>query len=118
MPDRPCPQAPVDPSVDLRDMVRRHVVRRSLACMDAAARRRRRALADGLIDDYVRTADAPTRLFRPLNATRQPLSATGTASFLSTCGQHATACDQLDGEGKQNLLAWLDTLKQKPADRS
>ncbi len=70
------------------------------------------------IADLVRGAGAPTRLFGPQNAVRQPLAPAETASFLNACGQHATACDQLDGEGEQNLLAWLDILEQKAEGRS
>ncbi len=40
-------QYPIPPTSDLRDMLRRHLIRRSLACMDAAASRRATALAIG-----------------------------------------------------------------------
>lgn len=40
-------QHPIPPSLDLRDMLRRHLIHRSLACMDAAASRRTTALTTG-----------------------------------------------------------------------
>jgi dienelactone hydrolase len=45
-------QRPIQPSFDLRDMLRQHIITRSLACMDAAAERRRRALAEGAFAAY------------------------------------------------------------------
>ncbi len=46
---------PVPPSLDLRDMVRRHLIRRSLECMTKAADRRVEMLKARKIDDYRRT---------------------------------------------------------------
>jgi len=49
---RPELQSPIPSSLDLRDMLRRHVIRRSLACMDAAADRRAAALSSNTVDHY------------------------------------------------------------------
>ena len=46
-------QHPVTPSVDLRDMVRQHIIKRSLACMENAAERRREALQSGRTYPYI-----------------------------------------------------------------
>lgn len=45
-------QHPIPASLDLRDMLRRHLIRRSLACMDTAANRRAVALSSNSIDHY------------------------------------------------------------------
>lgn len=56
-------QHPIPPSLDWRDMLRQHLVRRSLACMDAAASRRARALAAGDIAAYADTVRRALRGF-------------------------------------------------------
>lgn len=45
-------QHPVAPSLDLRDMLRQHLIDRSLRCMEEAAARRKRALERGKIPAY------------------------------------------------------------------
>ena len=45
-------QHPIRPATDLRDMLRQHLIERSLACMQAAAARRRAALETGDIATY------------------------------------------------------------------
>ena len=47
------PQAPVAPECDLRDMVRRYVIDRSLQYMKQAVERRRTAVADGNTRQYI-----------------------------------------------------------------
>ena len=46
-------QHPVTPSVDLRDMVRQNIIKRSLECMENAAERRREALQSGRTYPYI-----------------------------------------------------------------
>ncbi len=45
-------QGPIPPALDLRDMLRQHLIRRSLACMARAAERRRAALGSGDVAAY------------------------------------------------------------------
>ena len=49
---------PIPPTTDLRDMLRRHLIARSLACMERAAQRRREALATGQVERYRATLRA------------------------------------------------------------
>ncbi|MBZ0297007.1 MAG: alpha/beta hydrolase family protein [Anaerolineae bacterium] len=52
-------QHPITPSIDLRDMLRQHLIQRSADCMEEAAQRRQNALSSGDINTYqaaVRTA--------------------------------------------------------------
>ncbi|MCC6444953.1 MAG: acetylxylan esterase [Armatimonadetes bacterium] len=56
-------QNPIQASVDLRDMLRRHIVERSLACMEEAARYRSRCLEDGRTEEYRRKIRAAVRGF-------------------------------------------------------
>jgi dienelactone hydrolase len=50
--DYSLPQAPIQPRVDLRMMLRNHVVRRSLDYMEAADARRLRAIESGNLEEY------------------------------------------------------------------
>lgn len=60
-------QGPIPPRTDLRDMLRRYLIRRSLDCMEAAARRRRAAVETGETDAYRQTVrDAVRGLYGPL----------------------------------------------------
>ncbi|MEZ5277227.1 MAG: hypothetical protein R3F07_12670 [Opitutaceae bacterium] len=51
----PIPQAPIDPAMDLRMMLRNHIVGRSLECMAEAGRRREAAIDSGEVGAYGRT---------------------------------------------------------------
>ena len=57
------PQGPIPAGLDLRDMLRTHLVARSLACLEAAAERRRKALRSGRIDEYCRALIRTVRNF-------------------------------------------------------
>jgi len=48
----PLPQAPIQPRDDLRMMLRNHVVRRSLECVQAADTRRQNAIESGNLERY------------------------------------------------------------------
>jgi len=56
-------QGPLPVQIDLRDMLRRHIVGRSLGCLERAAKRRRNALQSGDIDGYRQTLKAAVREF-------------------------------------------------------
>ncbi len=72
-------QSPIPPTLDLRDMVRQHLVARSLAFMQASAERRLTALRTGAITTYQQTirsavcgfyGDLPVgRQYAPVHAT-------------------------------------------------
>ncbi len=49
------PQAPISPKGDLRDMLRKHLVERSLAYMEDSVARRKETLNNGNIHDYCQT---------------------------------------------------------------
>lgn len=68
-------QGPIRPTVDLRDMLRQHIIARSLAHMDAAAERRRASLHSGDIAGYraaIRQAVAGFYAAPPARGTTQP----------------------------------------------
>lgn len=54
---------PIRPSTDLRDMLRQHLIRRSLACMAQAEKRRKQAMAAGRIAAYQDTVRHAVRGF-------------------------------------------------------
>ena len=51
-------QRPIQPKTDLRDMLRQHLIRRSLARMEAAEKRRQAALNSGDLEGYCRAIQA------------------------------------------------------------
>jgi dienelactone hydrolase len=77
-------QRPVEPSLDLRDMLRQHIIAASLACMDAAAGRRSRTLADGTFAAYraaIRAAVAGFYGALPVGENAGPVRATEVSRF-------------------------------------
>ena len=54
-------QRPIPPAADLRDMLRQHLIRRSLECMAQAGTRRQQALRDGRIAAYQDTVRRAVR---------------------------------------------------------
>jgi dienelactone hydrolase len=56
-------QHPIEPSVDLRDMLRQHLIERALACMERSTQRRKQALESGHTSDYQDFIRERTRLF-------------------------------------------------------
>jgi dienelactone hydrolase len=57
------PQGAIPPTTDLREMLRAHIVSRSLACMAGAEARRTAALADGAFTAYQQAIRAAVRGF-------------------------------------------------------
>ncbi len=77
-------QHPVTPSVDLRDMLRQHLIERALACMDGSTQRRKDALESGEIADYQRFVRDRVRRFYgklPFGADGPPLQVTRVSQF-------------------------------------
>jgi len=77
-------QHPVAPSVDLRDMLRQHIIRRSLACMAEAASRRQKTLETGQIYPYIQHIREAVRGFYgqlPVGENGAPLEVTEISSF-------------------------------------
>jgi len=56
-------QRPIPPAADLRDMLRQHLIRRSLECMAQARTRRQQALRDGRVAAYRDTVRRAVRGF-------------------------------------------------------
>lgn len=78
------PQSPIRPSVDLRDMLRQHIVGRSLACMAQAAERRQASLAAGDVAAYRATIRAAVASFYgplPAGPAAPPVQATEVSRF-------------------------------------
>jgi len=57
------PQRPIAPQTDLRDMLRRYLVGRSLDAMERSAERRQRAIATGRTREYIDTIKGAVRGF-------------------------------------------------------
>lgn len=77
-------QHPITPSVDLRDMLRQHLIERALACMDESAKRRKLALEIGEIADYQRFVRHRVRHFYgklPFGVDGPPLQVTRVSMF-------------------------------------
>lgn len=77
-------QHPVTPSVDLRDMLRQHLIKRSLACMEKAAKRRQDALKTGQIYAYTQKIREAVNEFYgnlPVGENGAPVEATAVSSF-------------------------------------
>jgi len=77
-------QNPIYPTVDLRDMVRQHVISRSLACMEKATKRRRHFLKTGQIKKYKQKVCTAVRNFYgklPLSKNGVPLEVIQVSSF-------------------------------------
>jgi len=80
----PMPQGPIPPGVDLRDMLRQHIVGRSLACMARAAERRRASLASGDVAAYCAAIRAAVAGFYgplPVGPHAAPVQATEVSRF-------------------------------------
>jgi cephalosporin-C deacetylase-like acetyl esterase len=78
------PQSPIPPGVDLRDMLRQHIIGRSLAAMTQAAARRQATLASGDIAAYraaIRTAVAGFYGPLPAGPDAPPVQATEVSRF-------------------------------------
>ena len=56
-------QNPIPPTIDLRDMVRQHLISRGLICMEKAAKRRRHFLKSGQIEKYKQKVCVAVRNF-------------------------------------------------------
>ncbi len=77
-------QHPVNPSVDLRDMVRQHIIQRSLECMEVAAERRREAMESGSTYPYIQRIRATVSSFYgdlPVGRDSEPLKTAEVSSF-------------------------------------
>ena len=77
-------QHPIEPSVDLRDMLRQHLIERAFACMEHSAQRRKQALEDGHISSYQHFIRERTRQFYgklPFGAGSPPLQVTPVSQF-------------------------------------
>ena len=77
-------QHPVPPSVDLRDMLRQHIIKRSLACMAESVERRQKALQTGEIYPYVqRVRNSVSNFYGglPVGENGAPLEVTEVSSF-------------------------------------
>ena len=73
-------QHPIAASVDLRDMLRQHLISRSLACMDEAAARRREALSTGNLSGYRNAIRAAVGNFYG-DLPREPVTTTPVSQF-------------------------------------
>ncbi len=77
-------QNPIKPKTDLRDMLRQHLVRRSLACMKASQKRRQAALKKGDVDGYCWTIRTAVQGFYgklPVGRNGAPLQIVRVSSF-------------------------------------
>lgn len=77
-------QHPITASVDLRDMLRQHLIQRSADCMTRAAQRRQAALADGSLEDYRQAVRAAVRGFygaMPVGPDAPPVQARTVSTF-------------------------------------
>ncbi|MCS7222707.1 MAG: acetylxylan esterase [Anaerolineae bacterium] len=77
-------QGPIPPKIDLRDMLRQYLIRRSLACMARAAARRRAALDSGELTAYCATIRQTVRSFYgelPAGRGSRPVQATEVSRF-------------------------------------
>ena len=89
------PQRPIPPSVDLRDMLRQHLITRGLEAMARAAERRQAVLAGGEIAAYRDAVRAAVRGFYgvlPVGAQGGPLQA------------REVSCFEKDGYRLENVL--------------
>jgi cephalosporin-C deacetylase-like acetyl esterase len=80
----PMPQSPIRPGVDLCDMLRQHIIGRSLACMAQAAARRQASLASGDVSAYragIRAAVAGFYGALPAGPAALPVQATEISCF-------------------------------------
>lgn len=78
------PQAPVEASVDLRNMVRRYLISRSLKCMEGAAERRQVAVTGGKINEYRKEIQTAVRNFYgelPVGKNGAPLKSEMVSTF-------------------------------------
>ncbi len=81
------PQRPIPPTVDLRDMLRQHLIARGLAMMARAATRRQAALESGDLVAYRDAIRAAVRSFYgalPVGAQGSPLQAREVSRFEKT----------------------------------
>lgn len=77
-------QRPVSSSVDMRDMVREHLIARSLGCMENATERRRNALRNNNIEKYCETIRAALHDFYgelPVGKNGVPLKSKTVSTF-------------------------------------
>lgn len=77
-------QGPIPPTVDLRDMLRQYLIRRSLACMAKAAERRRTAVESGEVAAYCAAIRQTVRSFYgelPVGRGSRPVQATEVSRF-------------------------------------
>ena len=77
-------QNPIQPSIDLRDMLRQYLVSRSLECMAASAHRRQKSLETGDVASYRQAVRAAVRGFYgdlPVGPSSAPVHATQVSTF-------------------------------------
>jgi dienelactone hydrolase len=78
------PQRPIPPSLDLRDMLRQHIIARSLSAMAEAANRRRASLASRDVAGYRAAIEAAVRGFYgdlPVGPNAEKVAATEVSRF-------------------------------------